>query len=98
MNNYTIDEFYCVCHHYDNTWGFGDQTKPDPNPWMLHTHSGPDEGRWISNVLETLVLDEIRNTIGEVLIVGFDVVLQYQTTQGPRWFICSEWRDSTREL
>lgn len=54
---------------------------------MSLTHSGPDEGRWVSNVLEALALDEIRHAIREVLIVGFHIVLQYQPTQGPRWFI-----------
>lgn len=59
---------------------------------MELTHSGPDKGRRVSNVLEALALDEIRHTIREVLIVGFHIVLQYQPTQGPRRFILREWR------
>lgn len=39
------------------------------------THSGPDEGRRVSDVLEALALDELRHAIREVLIVGFHVVL-----------------------
>ena len=54
---------------------------------MELTHSGPDEWRWVSDVLEALALDEIRHTIREVLIMGFHIVLQYQPTQGPRGFI-----------
>lgn len=54
---------------------------------MQRTHSGPDERRRVSDVLETLALDEIRHAIREVLIVGFHIVLQYQPTQGPRRFV-----------
>ena len=57
--------------------------------WTELTHSGPDKGRSVPNVLEALALDEIRHTIGEVLIVSFHIVLQYQPTQGARWLILS---------
>lgn len=51
------------------------------------TYGGSDEGRRVSDVLEALALDEIRHAIGEVLIVGFHIVLQYQPAQRPRWFV-----------
>lgn len=51
------------------------------------TDSGPDEGGRVTDVLEALAFDEIRHAIGEVLIVGLHIVLQYQATQGPRRFI-----------
>ena len=45
------------------------------------THSGPNEGRGVTDVLQAFVLDEIRHAVGEVLIVGFDIVLQDESTQ-----------------
>jgi len=46
------------------------------------TNGGTDERRGIADVVEAFLLDEIRNSRGEVLVVGFNIVLQDQTTQG----------------
>lgn len=45
------------------------------------TNGGTDERRGVANVVETFLLDEVSNRWGEVLVVGLNIVLQYQTAQ-----------------
>ena len=45
------------------------------------TNGGSDERRGVTDVVETFLLDEVSNRWGEVLVVGLDIVLQYQTAQ-----------------
>lgn len=51
------------------------------------TNGGTDEWRGVANVVETFLPDEVSNSWGEVLVVGFDIVLQYQTAQRASGFI-----------
>lgn len=45
------------------------------------TNGGTDERRGVANVVETFLLDEVSDSWGEVLVVGLNIVLQYQTAK-----------------
>lgn len=46
------------------------------------TNRGPDERRGVSDVVETLLLDEVSHGRGKVLVMSFHIVLQDQAAQG----------------
>ncbi|KAG7243624.1 hypothetical protein INR49_011181, partial [Caranx melampygus] len=54
------------------------------------TNSGTDEWRRVADVVETFLLDEVRNSWWEVLVMGLNIVLQNQTTQRAGWLIWTQ--------
>lgn len=60
-----------------------------PRPLWTPTDRGSDEWRRVSDVVQAFSLDEIRHVGREVLVVGLDVVLQYQATQRTGGFVCN---------
>lgn len=53
-----------------------------------HTNCSTNEGRWVPNVAQTFLLDEVCHCWREVLIVSLYIVLQNQTTERPCWLVC----------
>lgn len=52
------------------------------------TDGGTYERRGVADVVETFLLDEVSNSWGEVLVVGLNIVLQYQTAEGASRLVC----------
>ena len=46
------------------------------------TDGGTYERRGVADVVETFLLDKVSNSWGKVLVVGLNIVLQYQTAEG----------------
>lgn len=51
------------------------------------TNGGTDERRGVTDVIETFLLDEVRNAWGEVLVMCLNIVLQYQTAERASWLV-----------
>lgn len=51
------------------------------------TDCGTDEWRGVTDIVETFLLDKVSNSLGKVLVVGFDIILQNQTAQRSSWLI-----------
>ena len=59
------------------------------NPAVSHTltNSGSDERGRITDVVQTLSLDEICHGRWKVLVVSLHIVLQDQTAEGASWLV-----------